>query len=160
MKNELDPVNREILDTLSKDGRKPFSSIAAKLGITENTIRARYANITKSGLMRVTAQVDPARVPGAEVVIMGVKLATMDLEDKAKEFMKLRGVLNCAVVTGRYDLIIQVLLTNNEGYGLLDFFKNEVTQIDQVASVESFVVYEAYNYWVDFPAKRKESTEA
>ena len=44
-------------------------------------------------------------IPGLQVVMMGVKLKTLDLERKAKEFSELRGVISVAVVTGRYDLL-------------------------------------------------------
>ncbi|MFP4036198.1 MAG: Lrp/AsnC ligand binding domain-containing protein [Desulfobacteraceae bacterium] len=53
-----------------------------------------------------------------------------------------------AVVTGRYDLILQVLL--NQDFGLLQFYTDEVSRISEVQSVETFVVYKGYNTRVPY----------
>jgi Lrp/AsnC family transcriptional regulator for asnA, asnC and gidA len=56
--------------------------------------------------------------------------------------------MNVVVVTGRYDLIVQVLLSEEEGLSLLDFFKKELDNITEIADVETFVVYQSHNYWI------------
>jgi len=61
---------------------------------------------------------------------------------------KLRGVVSANVVTGRYDLILTVLL--NENFGLLQFYTEEVSRIKDVQSVETFVVYKSYNLKVPY----------
>ena len=90
------------------DGRKPFSAIAEELSITENTVRARVNKLIDEGVLEISGLVNPEMIPGLQVVMMGVKLKTLDLEKKAKEFALLRGVISAAVVTGRYDLIVQL----------------------------------------------------
>jgi len=51
-------------------------------------------------------------------------------------------------VTGRYDLILQVLL--NDGFNLLEFITEHVAKIDGVQTVESFIVYKGYNLKVPY----------
>ena len=150
MKTKMDATNRAIVKQLSGDGRKPFSAISSALGITENTVRTRVAKLTEHGTMQITSLVNPEMLPGGQLVIMGVKLNTMDLESKAKEFLKLRGVMNVVVVTGRFDLIVQVLLSEEKGLSLLEFFKEELDSIQGVSEVETFVVYQSYNYWLNY----------
>jgi len=77
-----------------------------------------------------------------------VKLGTLNLVEKAKEFSKLRGVVSVSVVTGRYDLILVVLL--KEGFDLLQFYTEEVYRLADVRSVETFVVYKGYNLKVPY----------
>ena len=74
---------------------------------------------------------------------IGVKLKTMNLVKKGEEFSKLNGVVSVSVVTGRFDLILVVLLKS--GFGLLEFYTEEVSQLKDVQSVETFVVYKSYN---------------
>ena len=81
---------------------------------------------------------------------MGVKLKTLDLEKKADEFCRLRGVFSAAVVTGRYDLIVQLTLSEDDGLSLLDFFKTELVKISDVQEVETFVVYQSKSLWVPY----------
>jgi Lrp/AsnC family transcriptional regulator for asnA, asnC and gidA len=150
MKTKMDDTNKAIIQQLSSDGRKAFSSISQELGITENTVRTRVSKLVADQTMQITSLVNPEALPGSQVVFMGVKLSTLDLERKAKEFLKLRGVMNVVVVTGRYDLIVQVLLSEEEGLSLLDFFKKELDNITEVADVETFVVYQSHNYWIPY----------
>jgi len=72
----------------------------------------------------------------------------MDLQEKAREFSNLKGVVSAGIVTGRYDLILQVLLS--EDYNLLEFITGQVAKIKDVQTVESFVVYEGYNLKVPY----------
>ena len=48
----------------------------------------------------------------------------------------------------RPDLILVVLL--KEDFGLLEFFTQEVSKIEKVQSVESFIVYKGYNLKVPY----------
>jgi Lrp/AsnC family transcriptional regulator for asnA, asnC and gidA len=58
------------------------------------------------------------------------------------------GVVSVSVVTGRFDLILVVLL--KEGFGLLEFYTEEVSRLEGVQSVETFVVYKSYNVKVPY----------
>ncbi len=129
-------------------GRKSFKKIAREMSVSENTVRARVNKLTEEGILDITGLVDPEAVPGLHMVIVGVKLNTMELTSKGKEFSRLRSVVSVSVVTGRFDLILVVLLEPD--FGLLEFFTNEVSKIEDVQSVESFVVYKGYNLKVPY----------
>ena len=101
-------------------------------------------------LVQISGLINPETVPGLQVVMMGVKLKTLDLERKAKEFSSLRGVISAAVVTGRYDLIVQLVLSEEEGLSLLDFFKQELDKISEISEVETFVVYQSHNFRIPY----------
>ena len=145
----IDDTNKDIIRSL-RDGRKPYSAVADELGITENTVRSRVNKLMDDGVLSITGLVDPEKVPGMQVVMMGVKLKTLELDVKAKEFCSLRGVFSAAVVTGRYDLIVQLVLSEEEGLSLLDFFKYELVKIAEILEVETFVVYQSHNFWVPY----------
>ena len=147
--NRIDDTNKAIIRSLS-DGRKPYSAVAEELGITENTVRSRVNRMLEDGTLVITGLVNPELIPGLQAVMMGVKLKTLDLERMAKEFCKLRGVFSAAVVTGRYDLIVQLVLSEEEGLSLLDFFKYELVKVEEVLEVETFVIYQSHNFWVPY----------
>jgi len=144
---KIDETSIEIIKHLI-DGRKSFKKIADELGISENTVRTRVNRLKAEGILEISGFVDPGAVAGHRVVIVGVKLKTMDLVKKGKEFSKLKGVVSVSVVTGRFDLMLIVLL--KEGYGLLEFYTEQVSQLDDVQSVETFVVYKGYNLKVPY----------
>jgi Lrp/AsnC family transcriptional regulator for asnA, asnC and gidA len=144
---KIDATNLAIIKQL-RDGRKSFKAIAEELSVSENTIRARVSKLVEEGVLEISGVVDPESLPGHGVVMVGVKLQSMDLIKKGEEFSNLRGVVSVSVVTGRFDLILLVLL--KEGFGLLEFYTEEVAKIKGVQSVETFVIYKSYHLKVPY----------
>lgn len=149
MMKRLDDTNIAIVQKL-QDGRKPFSQIAQELKITENTVRSRVNKMMDDGILKIQGLVDPQMMPDVQIVISGFKFRTRDLETKAKEFLKLRGVVFATVVTGRYDIIIEVMLSETHDFTLLDFFKKELVKISDISEVETFVTYQSHNLNVPY----------
>ncbi|MCQ2398449.1 MAG: Lrp/AsnC family transcriptional regulator [Sphaerochaetaceae bacterium] len=146
---KLDDTNREIIRKLS-DGRKPYSVIADEIGVTENTVRARANRMIEEGVLDISGLVNPQKVPDMQVIIMGIKLSTLDLEKKAEEFYHLKGVVSVQIVTGRYDLIVQLVTSSSDGPDLLNFFRNELSKIRDVSDAETFVVYHSCGYRIPY----------
>lgn len=146
---KLDDTNIAIIKEL-RNGRNAFSSIADKIGITENTVRSRVNKLIEDGVLQISGLVDPQYIPEMQVVVMGVKLSTLNLEDKAKEMLQLKGVISVMVVTGRYDLIVQLATSTQDDQSLLNFFKNELSKVKGISDVETFVVYQSHNYMIPY----------
>lgn len=143
----MDELSIAIIKQL-RDGRKSYKKIADELGVSENTVRARVTKLEDEGLLEIAGLVEPEAIPGHKVVIVGIKLKTMELVKKGEEFSKLKGVVSVSVVTGRYDLMLVVFL--NEGFGLLEFYTEEMARLEDVQSVETFVVYKGYNMKIPY----------
>lgn len=139
---KIDDTNIDIIREL-RQGKKSFKKIADKLNITENTVRARVNKLQDEGILEFCGLIDPAKVPGHRTVIIGIKLSEMNLVEKGEEISKLKGVISVSVVTGRYDLLVLVLF--KKGFGLLEFYTEEMSKVAGVRSVETFVVYKSYN---------------
>ena len=139
---KIDEINISIINHL-RDGRVPFKKIAENLSVSEGTIRSRVKKLQDEGVLEITGLVNPDVLPDKYVVLIGVKLKDMDLVKKGQEFSKLHGVISVCVVTGRFDLIVTVMLKKE--FGMLEFYTNEVSQIENVRSVETFVVYKSFN---------------
>ena len=146
---KLDDTNKAIIKELG-NGRKAFSTIAEKIGITENTVRSRVNKLVDDGVLQISGLVNPQYIPEMQVVVMGIKLSTLDLEDKAREMLKLKGVISVMVVTGRYDLIVQIVTSSGDDQSLLNVFKNELSKIKGISDVETFVVYQSHNYMIPY----------
>ena len=144
---KLDEINIAIIKHL-RDGRKSFKKIAEELSIAENTVRTRVNRLTKEGILEIAGLVDPEVIPLHRLAIIGVKLKSMDLVKTGEEFSKLKGVISVSVVTGRFDLIATVFL--REGFDLLEFYTDEVSRLNDIQSVETFVVYKNYNLKVPY----------
>lgn len=138
----IDEINLAIINHL-RDGRVPYKKIAESLGLSEGAVRARVKKLKDEGILDITALVDPDALPEQSIVMVGVSLKDMDLVKKAEEFSKLRGVISVCVVTGRFDLILTVMLSKD--FTMLKFYTEEVSKLEKVRAVETFVVYKSYN---------------
>jgi Lrp/AsnC family transcriptional regulator, regulator for asnA, asnC and gidA len=143
----IDQINLSIIKHL-RDGRKSYKKIAEELSLSENTVRTRVNKLIDEGVLEIAGLVDAEAVSDHRIVIVGVKLSTMELVKKGEEFSRLKGVISVSVVTGRFDLILVVLL--KPGFGLLEFYTAEVSRLKDVQSVETFVVYKSYNFKVPY----------
>ncbi len=143
----FDDINMKLIKHL-REGRRPFKEIAVGLSITENTVRARVKKLIKESILHITGLVDPEKIPNHRLAIVGVKLKTMNLVEKGKEFSKLKGIVSVGVVTGRFDLILTVLL--NDKFDLLEFYTKEVSKVEDVLSTETFVLYKNFNWRVPY----------
>ncbi len=123
---KIDEINLSIIKHL-RDGRKSFKKIAEQLGLTENTVRARVKKLTDEKVLEISGLVAPDAIQGHKLVMVGVRLQNMDLLKKGEEFSKLRGVVSVSVVTGRYDLMLLVLL--KEDFELLEFYTEEISRV-------------------------------
>ena len=120
MKTKLDETNLAIIKAL-RNGRASFRDIAA----------------------------DVEKLPGHTLALVAIKLRSPDLVGEGEVFSHLRGVVSVAVLTGRHDLILTVLL--NEEFGLLDFYTNEFSKChDRVSSIETFIVYKGFSLKVPY----------
>jgi Lrp/AsnC family transcriptional regulator for asnA, asnC and gidA len=138
---KLDETTIAIIKQLA-DGRKSFKKIADELNIAENTVRSRVNKLEAAGVMRIAARVDPEQIPDYQMLVVGVKLTTMNGVRKGKELIKLRNVVSISAVTGRYDLIMTVVLTKD--FGLTEFITEEMDRVKDIQAIETFVVYSSF----------------
>lgn len=144
---KMDDINLAIIKHL-RNGRESFKQIAEDLNLTVNTVKSRIRKLQEEGLLEIIGLVNPDTIDRHQVVIVGVKLESMDLVRKGEEFSRLKGVVSVSVVTGRFDLILVVFL--KEGFELLEFFSDEVARIEGVQSVETFVTYKNFNLKIPY----------
>jgi Lrp/AsnC family transcriptional regulator for asnA, asnC and gidA len=144
---KIDDINIAIIKELLQ-GRKSFNKIAEKLDITENTVRARVNKLTEEKILNICGLVDPGSIPGHQTVVIGLKATEMNLVEVAEKISRLRGVISASVVTGRFDVMAMVLL--KEGFGLLEFYTDEISKVSGIDAVETFVVYKSFNLMVPY----------
>lgn len=149
--NKLDKVNLEIVRLLQQDGRRPFREIGQALGLSEATVRSRVSRMLEQGLLEIKALISTKNLgAGYFTAYIGVRLKSPALKKTAEEISQLPGVISAAVVTGRYDLILTVMLTPE--LGLMDFFNVMLEKYsDCISANETFMIYESVNLKTPYP---------
>ncbi len=139
------------MSALTEDGQSSAQVLAQDLGVTAPTVRSRLKGLLKGGAMRIAALVDPFKVKGLTVALVGVTLTShKELGQKLDQLADLPGVNWAAVVTGRYDILVEVVLSE-EITDLYRFLDEDLSRVGGIASSESFVVMKARRKWVCLP---------
>ncbi len=140
----IDNIDKKIINILGKHGRINNKNIASQLFVSEGTIRNRIRKLTESGVLTVSGLINPNTVDDKQLVFLGIRISSSkDLEKKAEEISELHRVQSACIISGRYDIIIEVWVDLK--YGLIDFVSKQLTSIDGINSTESFVVLKSYN---------------
>ncbi len=143
---KFDDIDTAIIQYLEENGRVSNNEIASGLSISEGTVRNRIKKMTENRFLKVKGLINPSMVRDKQVIFLGAKVAvSKDLVSAAKAVSKLPNVKATSVVTGRYDLIIEVFL---EPYAVINFICNDLGKLDSIVSTESFLTLENYNKWV------------
>lgn len=129
----IDELDRGLIEALQENGRESFRRIAARLGVSEATIRARYARLTSEGIVQVVAVTNPLGL-GFEQALVGVKTSSPP-EEVADEIARWTEADYVVVTTGRYDLVVEVVVADRRE--LLDL-TNRMRRLDGVVSTETF----------------------
>jgi Lrp/AsnC family transcriptional regulator, regulator for asnA, asnC and gidA len=144
---ELDELDRGIIQALRTDGRTNNSVIAAQLGVAEGTIRQRVRKLSEAGVLRVSALVNPEVISEHQLCMIGMKVSdSKHLEASATAVSRLPEVRSVAIVTGRYDLIVEVLVDSN--HGLIRFLSESLAEVPGIQSSETFLLLKTYDKWI------------
>ena len=133
----VDELDRGIIEALQDNGRESFRRIAGRLGVSEATVRARYARLTGEGILQVVAVTNPLGL-GFDQALVGVKTAGPPSE-AADEIARWPEADYVIVTTGRFDLVVEVVAADR--HELLEL-TNRMRALDCVVSTETFFYLE------------------
>ena len=146
---KIDDTNIAIIKLL-REGRRSYSLMAEELSLTENTVRSRVNKLVSENVLQITGLIDPGALPGHQVIIVALKLDTVELKEKAEELSRLKGVVSASITNGRYDCFLYVLLSDEQNFGLPDFLDDELSKVDRIKDYETFVVYKSVNLKIPY----------
>ncbi|MEO6169173.1 MAG: Lrp/AsnC family transcriptional regulator [Chitinophagales bacterium] len=112
---ELDELDFKILSHLQKDGRKSFTEIAYALKVSVGTIRNRVQWLTETKTLQVIGRVDPEKIGfhAYAHIFLNVRPAQLIIP-VAEKIAKLPEVSFLAMISGAYDLEVNVMCRNND----------------------------------------------
>jgi len=146
MARSVDDLDKKLVALLSEDGRLTVADVARRADVSRPTAAARLRSLLADGVIRVAALVDPFSVADMTVALVGLTLDKYLLEEKIEQISALDEVNWAAVVTGRYDIIVEV--ATQEGMaGLYRFLTQSLQTVGGIQSSEMFVVMKARRKW-------------
>lgn len=138
-----DDLNRAIIKMLQEDGRLPYKDIATVLDVSEGTIRNRVQSMKQNGALKIVALTDPMAIRYKADAMIGIKVASPATPRKVAERLSLYAeVVYVLWVSGRYDLLIEVVCETSESFQTFIenhcFGSDDIDQIEVMTGIEMF----------------------
>tara|TARA_R110000868_G_scaffold145181_2_gene365182 strand:- start:94165 stop:94623 length:459 start_codon:yes stop_codon:yes gene_type:complete len=142
---KFDETDIQLLGLLQEDCKKTTKAYANKLNLSVTAVYERIKRLEKTGAIhKYVALVDKKLVNKAFTVLCHVKLVqhTKDYVSRfEKEVVKLEEVADCFHISGDYDYILKIHVSDMEEYR--DFMVSKLTAISHIGSTQSsFVITE------------------
>ncbi|MBW4474582.1 MAG: AsnC family transcriptional regulator [Stenomitos rutilans HA7619-LM2] len=134
---ELDQVDQQIIDLLRSDGRMTVSEMAKRLSMPETTTRYRVQRLIQSETVKVLAWPNPEKLGKPNILIVSMVVDNSRIRAIAEDFLRMEEVRYVAVITGRFNLMIDVFFGVHAE--LMAFFE-KLQQIPGIISYESHFI--------------------
>jgi len=138
----MDELDLSILALLQTDGRRPFTDIAQELGVSEGTVRNRVSKLIEKQVLHIVGLVDPGSLGLNAPAVIGVSIAEGDIEEIAAEIAAYPEVSYLIMVSGEFDLIVEVLCKNREH--LANFLNYELRKVTGVERTQTFMTLRTF----------------
>ena len=134
----MDELDLLILNALQEDGRTPFTQIAKKAGVSESTIRSRYASLVEEGILQTIAVIDPFSVGYNAPALIGINVEPGSIYNVAEALERLPEVSYLVLTLGGYDLVLEVFCRDREH--LTKLIASQIQKIPNIRSTETLVI--------------------
>lgn len=145
---KIDAKDRELLALLQEDSKWTTKEYANRLGLSTTAVYERIKRLEKTGVItKYVALVDKNKVNKAFMVLCHVKLI-QHIKDNVLQFerevVQLEEVSECHHISGDYDYILKVNVSDMETYR--EFMVTKLTAIKNIGSTQSSFVINEVKY--------------
>ena len=150
-KKELDALDNEIIRLLTENGRMSTGELAKKLKITAPTVRYRIKDLEENGIFKVSGLINPSK--HREMITAMVAMSVQsggNLDQILEKISTLPNVVWAGVVTGRYDIMAQVVCVRGKDE-LYKFTTETILSIGNVIRSETFLMMKSKHNWICLP---------
>lgn len=133
---ELDELDQNIVEALARDARTSNRRIAAALGVTEGTVRARIKRMQERRQIRITAISNINKLRQASLVYLWIDVERSDqLRTAAAELSAVAELGFVGIMAGRADILAITMVQDNAQ--LVELIEGRVMPVAGVQQVRS-----------------------
>ncbi|MGH4000177.1 MAG: Lrp/AsnC family transcriptional regulator [Pseudonocardiaceae bacterium] len=141
MATPLDETDREILDTLRRDGRISMRSLAETVHISRANAYSRVERLTADGVIRgYHADIDPELSGFGTSAYVTVNLRQSHWRQIEQRLQALPGIAHIALVGGDFDAVLLVRARDNTD--LRRLVLEQILGIEGVLSTRTLLIFE------------------
>ena len=154
--SELDSIDRRILDLLQQDGRLTMTELGERVGLSTSPCSQRVKRLEAQGVIKgYHARVNPAALGKNLLVFVEITLAQKSehiFKKVRDELQNMPEVLECHLISGSFDYLVKVRLTDMSEYRHL--LGSILQQMPVPAQSNSYVVMEEVKESFVIPVQR------
>jgi Lrp/AsnC family transcriptional regulator for asnA, asnC and gidA len=139
---ELDDTDRAIVAHLQFDGRRPFTAIAAEMGISEGSVRRRVSRMTESGVLQIVGVVEPHFLDWNAAGMIGVSVRAGQIDAVAHRLAQFPEVSYLFMASGGFDLFVEVFCRDRSHF--VTFLNERLQRVPGVERTETFMILKMY----------------
>jgi Lrp/AsnC family transcriptional regulator, regulator for asnA, asnC and gidA len=144
----LDAVDQALIEALQQNGREAFRRIAAEVGVSEATIRARYQRLCQDNILQVTGVTNPLGLGFEAQAMVGIRTSGAP-EPVAESIAQWDEAGYVVITAGQFDILVELVCADRRQ--LLEV-TSRIRELDGVLSTESFLYLELYKQLYDWGA--------
>ena len=149
----LDSVDKQIVETLQKDGRITIKALAEKLNLTTTPVFECVKRLEKEGVIdKYVALVNAKKVGRNLIVFISISLKnhTRSYLDKfVAEMRSYNEIMECYHIAGNFDYLLKAQLKDMEAFQ--QFILNKLSVNSNIAHVQSSFVLSKDKYSTALP---------
>jgi Lrp/AsnC family transcriptional regulator for asnA, asnC and gidA len=142
--DRLDELDHKLIEILGRDARVSNRQIAADLGVTEGTIRARIRRLQDARLIQFSVVTDLRLAGSPNLALMGIHADPAKVTTLAAELAKMPNIGAVVVLLGRYNLLATSLATSLEEFNHL--VRTKILPLPGVRSVDTSTSVQTLKY--------------
>ena len=154
MREHLDQTDRRLVKLLSQDAQLGVNRLAEKMAISVPTVRSRLRHLLDRNLVKIVGLLNLTERPELISAIVGINAQGRGrAREIAQRIAELPFVNSASVVTGRFDIIVDVTVAGDVAnlYRITSELIPGVGEPGEIARSETFVVMASCNKWVNLP---------
>jgi Lrp/AsnC family transcriptional regulator for asnA, asnC and gidA len=101
----LDPIDRQLVEALQKDGRASYADLADLVGLSPAATRLRVQRLLDAGVVQVVGVTDPLALGYPVMAALGVRVER-NVRAVADRIADIRGVIYVVFTSGSFDLLV------------------------------------------------------
>ena len=137
----IDTIDELIIAELQQDGRRPYTQLAKRVGLSEAAIRQRVPRLLDTGVMQIVAVTDPMRLGFHRAAMVGIKVDG-DIRKVAEKLSTFDEVVYVVLTAGTVDLLAEVVVSDDEA--LLELLNDRIRRIPGVQTTETSIYLNLY----------------
>ncbi len=139
---QIDDLDRQILDIITKNARIPYLDVARECGVSGAAIHQRVQRLIRIGVIQGSEfRVDPVKVGFRTCAYIGIFLDHPGLyRDVIARFREIPEIIECHYTTGNYSLFIKVYTNDNEHLKVI--LTDKIQKIPGIVRTETLISLE------------------